>query len=154
MSHGNEACHTYEQCLSLHRIAQMSLIYPQKSLVFPPKKTFFHKIALHFFKFHSSLYGVATIGRFPKFVCIFCKKSLQKVYFLIGKDLSIQKTYQSLPFHIALVAHSATHCNSLQCTALHCNTPQHIATHCNTLQQIIASDWKNTKNNSTTLTNA
>ena len=30
-----------------------------------------------------------------------------------------------------LSTHSATHCNTLQCTATHCNTLQHTATHCN-----------------------
>ena len=33
-----------------------------------------------------------------------------------------------------MLAHTATHCNTLQHTATQCNTLQHTATHCNTLQ--------------------
>ena len=35
---------------------------------------------------------------------------------------------------LAVLHHSATHCNALQHTATHCNALQRTATHCNTLQ--------------------
>ena len=33
-----------------------------------------------------------------------------------------------------IYGHTATRCNTLQCTITHCNALQHTATHCNTLQ--------------------
>ena len=105
-------------------------------------------------------YGVASISRLLKIICLFCKilyfrALLQKRTIILRSLLIVTTPYRlsrgttnnfphsyeheirtkhTLWSKSNTLQHTTTHCNTLQHTATHCNTLQHTATHCNTLQ--------------------